>query len=78
MLKQFFAYSGRDEGPNLLGCSMTAEQQSAYERLWRELHALADSLVFDAEPFAAPPEDTGGPFSEFPLEKDTAEPDCHP
>jgi arylsulfatase A-like enzyme len=77
-LVQFFEYApgAADEGPNLLACGMTPEQQAAYDRLSADLVWLTETLVFDALPFGAPSLDTGGAFSEFPLEQDTAAPDC--
>jgi arylsulfatase A-like enzyme len=77
-LVQFFEYPAgtMDEGPNLLECGMTPAQQAAYDRLSADLVWLTETLEFDALPFAAPTLDTGGAFSEFPLEQDTAAPAC--
>lgn len=79
-LRQFFEYlpGATDEGPNLLACGMTAEQEAAYNRLSGDLLWYTEGLEFDTEPFPEPDADTGGAFSEFPLDRDTGAPDCGP
>ena len=52
-IEQFFEYpiDGIDEGPDLLPCGLTAEQEEAHVRLRAAMDTLVAGLLFDAAPF---------------------------
>ncbi|MEQ1504990.1 MAG: sulfatase-like hydrolase/transferase [Myxococcota bacterium] len=75
-LEMFFEYvpGADDEGPNLLPCGLTPEQDAAYQRLRGSLADETAALVYDADP--VPPPANG--FPGFPLDRDTGAVSCSP